>query len=104
MNYNYLEEACQLNDELVAYRRYLHANPELGLSLPGTKAYVMKALSDFGYQPLEYGESGVAVLAGGKKAGQGISHPRGYGRPARHRTDRLRLHLGACGLYACLRS
>ena len=41
MNYNYLEEACQLNDELVAYRRYLHANPELGLSLPGTKAYVM---------------------------------------------------------------
>ena len=59
MNYNYLEEACQLNDELVAYRRYLHANPELGLSLPGTKAYVMKALSDFGYQPLEYGESGV---------------------------------------------
>ena len=70
MNYNYLEEACQLNDELVAYRRYLHANPELGLSLPGTKAYVMKALSDFGYQPLEYGESGVAVLAGGKKPGK----------------------------------
>ena len=70
MNYNYLEEACQLNDELVAYRRYLHANPELGLSLPGTKAYVMKTLSDFGYQPLEYGESGVAVLAGGKKPGK----------------------------------
>ena len=67
MNYNYLEEACQLNDELVAYRRYLHANPELGLSLPGTKAYVMKALSDFGYQPLEYGESGVAVLLGAAK-------------------------------------
>ena len=30
----------------------------------------MKALSDFGYQPLEYGESGVAVLAGGKKPGK----------------------------------
>lgn len=70
MNYNYLEEARGLNDELVAYRRHLHAYPELGLSLPNTKAYVMKALTDFGYQPLEYGESGVAVLAGGQKPGK----------------------------------
>lgn len=45
-------------------------NPELGLSLPGTKIYVMKALSNFGYQPLEYGELGIAVLAGDKKPGK----------------------------------
>ena len=54
----------------------IHAGKEtLGLStiklmIQPIVENVMKALSDFGYQPLEYGESGVAVLAGGKKPGK----------------------------------
>lgn len=66
MNYNYLSEAKEFNDELITHRRHIHENPELGLSLPETKAYVIKVLKNYGYEPLEYGESGVAALAGGK--------------------------------------
>ena len=65
-----MEEAKQINEELVENRRYLHRHPELSLTLPVTKAYVMEKLKEYGYEPIEYGESGVAVIAGGKKEGK----------------------------------
>mgnify|MGYP003586880285 FL=1 len=41
-----LARAQELADEMVANRRYLHANPELGLDLPKTTAFVMEKLTE----------------------------------------------------------
>ena len=62
-----LEAAEQLKEELLQIRRTIHQNPEAGPSLPHTKAFVMKKLREYGYQPEEICESGiVATLEGGK--------------------------------------
>lgn len=62
-----LEAAEQLKEELLQIRRTIHQNPEAGPSLPHTKAFVMKKLQEYGYQPEEICESGiVATLEGGK--------------------------------------
>ena len=61
------EAAEQLKEELLQIRRTIHQNPEAGPSLPHTKAFVMKKLQEYGYQPEEICESGiVATLEGGK--------------------------------------
>lgn len=65
---NFAEEARQIQDELVALRRQIHENPELGLELPQTQEQVIHALEGL---PLEVtkGEdltSVVAVLRGGR--------------------------------------
>ena len=65
-----LEEAKSINKELAENRRYLHQHPELSLELPNTKKFVMEKLKEYGYSPLEYGESGVVAIAGGKKEGK----------------------------------
>lgn len=62
-----IEAAEQLKEELLQIRRTIHQNPEAGPSLPHTKAFVMKKLQEYGYQPEEICESGiVATLEGGK--------------------------------------
>jgi len=67
-----LESAHSLSPEIIALRRAIHAEPELGLQCPLTMAKVREALSDL---PLEW-RSGVsttgavATLRGGK-AGEG---------------------------------
>ena len=48
----------------------------------GYKSLCDEGLSDFGYQPLEYGGTGAAVLAGGVKSRARYFYPRGYGRPS----------------------
>lgn len=74
MNQNYatllLEKAEALQEKMVEYRQYLHAHPEIGLSLPNTQAYVREQLEALGYQPSNCGESGLVALAGGKKPGK----------------------------------
>ncbi|MBC3515858.1 amidohydrolase [Neobittarella massiliensis] len=45
-----LQEAKELEQQLIADRRYLHQNPELGFELPITTAYVKKRLGEMGYQ------------------------------------------------------
>lgn len=62
-----LDEAKKINSELVENRRYLHRHPELSMSLPVTKAYVIQKLKEYGYEPQEYGESGVVAIAGKKE-------------------------------------
>lgn len=52
---NYYERALQLKDGLIADRRYLHANAEVGLILPLTKAYVMQKLTEHGLEPIDCG-------------------------------------------------
>jgi amidohydrolase len=62
-----MKEANQIKDELLEIRRTLHQNPEVGASLPCTKAFVMDKLREYGYEPEEICESGiVADLKGGR--------------------------------------
>lgn len=70
--YDYKEEAKEIKEELIRHRRYLHENPEIGLHLPNTKAYVIEQLKRYGYEPEEYGDSGIVALAGGKRPGKGF--------------------------------
>jgi hippurate hydrolase len=73
----FLDDAAELSPELVALRRTLHADPEIGLELPHTKATVLGALDGL---PLELttrddDASIVAVLRGGAPAAIGTSRP-----------------------------
>lgn len=51
----FLQEAAQLQPEIVRWRRALHAMPEVGTSLPKTMAFIVKQLEDMGipYQSYE---------------------------------------------------
>lgn len=64
-----MREASQLQEMLVANRRYLHAHAETGFHLTETLAFVKKSLKEMGYEPIEYGKAGIAAIAGGKKDG-----------------------------------
>ena len=61
-------EALAMKDTLTADRRHFHQNPELGLELPKTAAYVEEKLREMGYEPQRMG-SGVVAVAG-KKPGK----------------------------------
>lgn len=69
---NLLEEAKKMQEDLVAYRRWMHQNPEVGEHLPRTKEFVMDKLRKMGYEPQEFGASGLAVLAGNPENGRCI--------------------------------
>ena len=58
------QEALAIKDEIIANRRYLHQNPELGLDLPLTAAYVEKKLIEMGYEPKRVGEYGLTATIG----------------------------------------
>ena len=64
------EEAKKLQEELVAIRRTIHKCPEVGPSLPKTKAFVMDKLKEFGYEPQEICESGIVAVLEGDKPGK----------------------------------
>ncbi len=58
----------KLQKEVVAWRRELHENAEVGFELPKTVAFVKKVLRSLGYQPKECGKSGlVATVGKGKR-------------------------------------
>jgi amidohydrolase len=61
--------AASLEEELIQIRRHLHQNPEIGLDLPNTVAFVKEKLISYGYEPQACGESGLTVVAG-KKPGK----------------------------------
>ena len=63
---NFYERALELNDELVANRRYLHTNAEVGLHMPVAKAYVMNKLKEYGLEPKDCGEGVTACLGNGE--------------------------------------
>lgn len=67
-----LEQAKQMKDEIISYRRILHQNPEVGDTLPKTKAFVMDKLKEFGYNPTEICESGIVATIEGNKSGKTI--------------------------------
>lgn len=61
--------ADSLEEELIEIRRHLHQNPEIGMELPNTVAFVKEKLTEYGYDPQSCGESGVTVIVG-KKTGK----------------------------------
>ena len=69
MNYNYLEGSMPIKRRACCIQKISACESGLGLSFRVQSLCDEGPLS-FGYQPLEYGESGVAVLAGGKKPGK----------------------------------
>ena len=62
-----LQEAKQLQPELLQCRRTIHRHPETGFDLQETKALVKRQLTEMGYTPQECGKCGLVALAGGKK-------------------------------------
>ena len=59
-----LQNAKQLADQLVTWRRMLHRHPELGLETEWTQQYVWDELVKMGYQPCKCGKAGIVALAG----------------------------------------
>ena len=60
-----MEQAQAIKEELIRYRRTLHQMPEVGATLPQTKAFVMNQLKEFGYNPVEICESGIVATIEG---------------------------------------
>ncbi|MBQ6631313.1 MAG: amidohydrolase [Romboutsia sp.] len=67
---NLLEQANLIKDEIVSYRRHIHANPEVGTHLPMTTKYVMDKLTEMGYEPKEICDSGIVATIEGPKPGK----------------------------------
>ncbi|WP_296648293.1 M20 metallopeptidase family protein [Romboutsia sp. 13368] len=67
---NLLEQANLIKDEIVSYRRHIHANPEVGTHLPTTTKYVMDKLTEMGYEPKEICDSGIVATIEGSKPGK----------------------------------
>lgn len=59
--------ADRLEEELIQIRRHLHQNPEIGMDLPNTVAFVKEKLTEYGYTPQACGTSGVTALVGKKR-------------------------------------
>lgn len=53
-----------LQGELVAIRRHLHQNPEVGMELPATKKFVWDKLVEYGYEPQACGSMGITCTVG----------------------------------------
>lgn len=66
----YMEQAREIKDDIIEYRRTIHKNPEVGSELTKTTKYVMDKLREFGYEPEEICESGIVATIEGKKKGK----------------------------------
>jgi len=64
-----LKRAAEIQEEIVAHRRYFHENAEVHNDLPKTCAYVIEKLKEMGYEPKQIAKSGVVAVAG-KKPGK----------------------------------
>ena len=71
---NMYNEALAMKDTLTADRRHFHQNPELGLELPKTAAYVEDKLREMGYEPQRMGERRSGCCR--KEAGKMLPDPR----------------------------
>lgn len=67
-----LAAAQEIKQEILTDRRTIHQRPEVGTHLPITKAYVIKRLTELGYEPQEVCDSGVVATITGKDTGRCI--------------------------------
>ncbi len=61
---NYMQRAYEMKEKIIADRRHLHQNPELGFELPKTVAYVKGQLREMGLEPEDIGDHGVTATFG----------------------------------------
>lgn len=66
------EQAKNMNDRLIAWRRHLHANPELAFETPETAAYIVGELEGMGVTNIrrELAQHGLVALIEGGKPGK----------------------------------
>ncbi len=66
---NYMQEAAAIKEDLIKWRRHIHQNPELGLKLPETSAFIQSELDKMGisYTVSKENSHVVAVLGQGEK-------------------------------------
>lgn len=62
---DFLQKAQELKPSLIAWRRYLHACPEVGFDLPRTKDFILKELKKMGLSPREMGKGSIVAEIGG---------------------------------------
>ncbi len=67
-----IDSAERLIEEIIAVRREIHKNPEVGKCLPRTKEFVKKRLAEMGYKPEEICESGIVATITGEDTGRCI--------------------------------
>lgn len=67
-----INSAKKLEEHIIADRRAIHKNPEVGACLPKTKEYVKKRLLEMGYEPTEICESGIVAEITGEDTGKCI--------------------------------
>lgn len=67
-----IDSAQKIKEDIIADRRQIHSNPEVGTCLPKTKEYVKKRLSEMGYEPEEICESGIVATITGEDTGRCI--------------------------------
>lgn len=61
---DFLNEAGEIKDQLVSFRRHLHQIPEVGMDLPETTKYVMDELQNMGCNPVEIAPSCISATIG----------------------------------------
>ena len=66
----FMEQAQSIKEQIIAVRREIHSNPEVGAKLPKTKAFVIGKLREMGYEPEEICESGIVATIKGNKPGK----------------------------------
>ncbi len=66
----FMEQAQSIKEQIIAVRREIHRNPEVGAELPKTKAFVIGKLREMGYEPEEICESGIVATIKGNKPGK----------------------------------
>ena len=64
---NIVQSAENIKQEIIDIRRAIHKNPEVGKSLPKTKQLVISKLQEYGYEPQEICESGIAAVIKGSE-------------------------------------
>jgi len=64
-----LEEAREINENLLEWRRSIHENAEIHMDLPVTTALVMGQLREMGYEPVEICKSGILATISGTRSG-----------------------------------
>lgn len=61
------KESLSIKNDIVEWRRHIHANPEVGLDLPETSKFVIEKLKSFGYEPELIIPSGITCSVGNGK-------------------------------------
>lgn len=67
-----LEKAKNMQNDLVAHRRFLHTHPGVGFDLQETYQYVYDQLVQMGYSPNSYGRCGLIASCGHAEKGKTI--------------------------------